>query len=265
MPEEHREKVKTDGRKSCAELPRSLSSFVRAIESPENGVQIWIAQLDSILPNDMIELMATLDSRERDRATRFRFERDRQHFIGARGILRRLLGAALDIPAREVAFEYGPHGKPAIAATTGDGRKLRFNISHAAGSAMFALASDRELGIDLEAAARMTDKGENLSDLATRILSSRELAIWRELPNDAARGRALLRAWTRKEAYIKATGEGLFHQLQDIEVALDAAKPQPSLTRHSSEDEKFGFHWIIHDLYAPTGFVAAIAVEQITP
>ena len=229
-------------------------------------MQVWIAQLDSILPNDMTELVATLDSRERARAAQFHFERDRQHFIGARGILRRLLSAALDIPAPELAFEYGPHGKPAIAAGTGDGPKLRFNISHAGGSAIFALVWDRELGIDLEAVAHITDKGENLSDLATRILSPRELAIWRELPNNTVRGPALLRAWTRKEAYIKATGEGLFHRLQDIEVALDAVMPKASLTIRSFPDEgKVSCDWTIHDLTAPAGFFAAVAVEPVTP
>lgn len=257
--------MKTAGRKLCAEFPVSIPSFLGAIESPENGVQIWSAHLDSILPNDMIELMALLDSREHARAAQFHFERDRKRFIAARGLLRRLLGIALDIPASGLAFEYHPHGKPAIATGTGDGRKLCFNISHAAGSAMFALAWDRELGIDLEAVAHITDKGERLSALARRILSPRELAIWREMPNDIVRGPALLRAWTRKEAYVKATGEGLFNRLQTMEVALDAANPQPSLTIYPSEEDKFGVHWTIHDLTAPAGFVAAVAVEQVIP
>jgi 4'-phosphopantetheinyl transferase len=75
-----------------------------------------------------------------------------------------------------------------------------------------------------------------------------------------------LRAWTRKEAYIKATGEGLFHRLQDIEVALDAATPKDSLTICSSPDEgKVTYGWTIHDLTAPAGFVASVAVAQVGP
>jgi 4'-phosphopantetheinyl transferase len=260
VPEEHPKKVKAAGRKLYAESSPSIPSFIEAVESPENGVQIWSAQLDSISPGDMIELMATLDSRERARAAQFHFERDRRHFIGARGILRCLLGAGLDIPAPEVAFEYGPHGKPAVVAGTGNERKLHFNISHAGGSAIFALAWNRGLGIDLEAVARLTDRGENLSDLARRILSAHELTIWRELPNDTVRGPALLRAWTRKEAFLKATGEGLFARLQTIEVALDAANPQPSLTLYSSEEGKLGLPRTIHDLTAPTGFFAALGI-----
>ena len=72
-----------------------------------------------------------------------------------------------------------------------------------------------------------------------RVLSPREIAIWRALPDDAIRATAFLRAWTRKEAYVKAIGEGLYCGLQSIEVALDATHPQPSLTiRSSAEDEK---------------------------
>ena len=250
------------GLKLCAEFPRSIPSFVEAIDSPESDARIWIAHLDSILPNDMIGLLASLDSGERERAAQFRFERDRQRFIAARGVLRLLLGSALNIPASELVFEYGRHGKPVIAVADGEERTLRFNISHAAGSAMFALAWDREVGIDLEAAPRLTCNGEKLSDLAMRVLSPRELAIWRALPDDVTRATAFLRAWTRKEAYVKATGEGLFGRLQSIEVALDATNPQLSLTiRSSAEDEKIRSGWTVHDLPAPAGFGAAAAVE----
>ena len=241
------------GLKSHTEFPACIPSFVEAVDSPEIGVQIWVAQLDSISSDDMFELSASLDSAEQTRAARFHFERDRQHFIATRGILRCLLAAALKISAREVAFEYGSHGKLAILATADyEWQKLRFNVSHAAGAAMFALAWSREIGIDLEAAAHVTDKGEKLSELAKRILSQDELAVWQSLPDDGARAAAFLRAWTRKEAYVKARGAGLFDKLQEIEVALDAAYPQLSLT--------IG-RWVVHDLPAPVGFAAAVAVE----
>ena len=166
-------------------------------------------------------------------------------------------------PHRELVFQYGPHGKPAILALDGDERTLRFNISHAAGWAMFALVWGREVGIDLEAAAHLTDRGETLSELAARILSPRELEIWRALPDDGARTTNFLRAWTRKEAYIKGTGEGLFGGLQTIEVALDAAQPKASLTtRYIFGNREGRRDWTIHDLPAPAGFAAAVAVER---
>lgn len=250
------------GLKLCAEFPRAIPSFVEAIDSPESGVRIWVAHLDSILPNDMVRLRESLDSGERVRATKFHFERDRQRFIAVRGILRLLLGSALDIPASKLVFEYGRHGKPAISITNGDEQTLRFNISHATGSAMFALAWDREVGIDLEATEHVTRDGEKLSDLAMRVLSPREITIWRALPDDAIRATAFLRAWTRKEAYVKAIAEGLHCGLQSIEVALDAIHPHPSLMiSGSSGAEKLRSGWIVHDLPAPAGFAAAVAIE----
>ena len=246
--------------KLFAEVPRSIPSrLLQAIPSPETGVQIWIAHLDSISSIDMVELMTSLDSSEHARAAQFRFEHDRQHYVAARGILRCLLGAALDIPASAIVFEYGPHGKPAMV---GDARTLHFNISHAAGSAIFALAWNRNLGIDLEASGRLVNDNADLTNLAVRVLSPRELVSWRTLPDDAARGPAFLRAWTRKEAYMKATGEGLGEGLQAIEVALDAAAPQPSLTlSNSPRDKKVKRDWTVHDLPALAGFAAAVAIE----
>jgi 4'-phosphopantetheinyl transferase len=227
------------------------------------GVQIWTAHLDSLSSGELGELSGVLDSAEHARAARFHFERDRRHYIASRGLLRRLLGAALDKPASALVFEYGEHGKPAISAASLQGLTLRFNLSHSAGWAMFALAWDRDVGIDLEAAARLNRDVDGVSGLAPRVLSARELAIWRTLPDAATRETAFLRAWTRKEAYAKATGEGLFDELICIEVALDAATPESSLTLRSSPQEGgIPRRWVLHDLSAPDGFAAALAVEQ---
>jgi 4'-phosphopantetheinyl transferase len=253
--------------KPFADIPRSIPSrLLQPIHSPENGVQIWIVHLDSISHNEMGELTTLLDAAERTRAKQFRFERDRQHYFATRGILRGLLSDALEISASALAFEYGAHGKPEIGALNCGGDTLRFNMSHAAELAIFALAWNRNLGIDVEALEYLSDDFSDLSELATRFLSPRELAIWQALQDEATRRRALLRAWTRKEAYLKAIGEGLFDEMRTVEVALDAATPQPLLTLSSfPEDEKLKRDWIVHDLSAPTGFVAATAVEQIKP
>ena len=127
---------------------------------------------------------------------------------------------------------------------------------------MFALAWDREVGIDLECGSRLERDDNSLSELAARILSSRELAIWRALPDDAQRRAAFLRAWTRKEAYAKATGQGVFDELNRVEVALDAAAPKPALTLRAASPEGRTRDWTIHDLSAPDGFAAALAIEQ---
>lgn len=228
-----------------------------------SDVQIWTAHLEALSPVELGELSALLDAAEHARAGRFHFERDRRHYVAARGLLRRLLGTALNKPASALVFEYGTHGKPAISPAFLHDRMLCFNLSHSAGWAMFALAWDCEVGIDLESVTRLKRDVDGLGGLAARVLSARELAIWQALPDTAPRDAAFLRAWTRKEAYAKATGQGLFDELTCIEVALDAVAPKSSLTLRSSPQEgEITRHWILHDLSAPDGFAAALAVEQ---
>lgn len=233
-----------------------FSALLQSVDTPVGGVQIWTAHLEALSPTEFQELGTFLDAAEHARAARFHFERDRRHYVAARGLLRYLLGVALKRPAAGLVFEYGAHGKPAIATASLSGRKPCFNLSHSAEWAIFALAWDREVGIDLEGAARLDRDVKGLSGLAARILSAREFAIWDALPDATAREAAFLRAWTRKEAYAKATGEGLFDELGSIEVALDAATPKSSLTISRSRS------WTLHDLPAPKGFAAALAIEQ---
>ena len=117
------------------------------------------------------------------------------------------------------------------------------------------------MGIDLESSARLKRDGDGLAGLAARVLSARELPVWQALPK-TAREAAFLRAWTRKEAYAKATGHGLLEELLRIDVALDAAAPESSLTLRSQQKGEISRDWILHDLPAPDGFAAAIAVEK---
>jgi 4'-phosphopantetheinyl transferase len=240
-----------------------FSSLLQSPDISVSGVQIWTAHLDSISPGELEELSDLLDSAEQARAARFHFEHDRRHYLASRGLLRRLLGAALDQPASALVFEYGAHGKPALSRAIKGQRSPCFNLSHSAGWAMFALTWDREVGIDLESATRLKRDPAGLPGLAARMLSARELAIWQALPNAAAREAAFLRAWTRKEAYAKAMGAGLFDGLNGIEVVLDAAAPQsPLALSPSSHRDEIERHWVLHDLAAPDGFAAALALEQ---
>jgi len=236
-----------------------FATRLQSIDTCINAIQIWKAQLDSLSTEEIAKLEISLDSSERLRAARFHFEQDRKHYIGSRGLLRHLIGNHLNVSPADLMFEYGAHGKPALTAEFSNDKTLCFNLSHSAGWAMFALAWDREVGIDLESNARLQRDHDELLGLASRILSERELAVWKALPDNAARETAFLRAWTRKEAYAKARGQGLFANLTSVEVILDAAAPDPSLILHSSAEE--GVHdWTLHDLPAPDGFAAAVAV-----
>jgi len=238
-----------------------MSSY--SLESSDaivDGVRISTIHLESVSSARVKELSGSLDVVEQARAARFRFEGDRRDYIAAHGLLRRLLGDALDEPASAIAFQYGARGKPMISNPRLP--TLHFNLSHSEGWAMFALAWNREVGIDLEAAARFGDE-QKLRELAARVLSPREVEIWRSLPDAPQRRTALLRAWTRKEAYGKATGEGLFDGLQEIELALDAASPKASLmVCPFQRDQNAMRAWTIHELSAPEGLGAALVVEQ---
>ena len=221
--------------------------------SPEPEVSLWTGNLDALSASELAQLHKLLDKAERERAARFPFEKDRQNYIAARGWLRELIADKLKISPASIQFTYGARGKPTVAQRAPDGRALHFNLSHSAGWAMFACAWEREIGIDVESTLRLAPEDAHLSALAGRILSSREFDLWHELPDAAARHAAFLRAWTRKEAYAKATGAGVFDGLREIEVILDAMAPQSSLTFD---------RWIIHDLDAPDGFAAALAVAH---
>jgi 4'-phosphopantetheinyl transferase len=221
----------------------------RLLENPSlSKVRIWQAQIELISEEEVDALRAYLDEAERSRAARFHFERDRKSFVSTRGLLRSLLGGILEKEPASIVFEYGEHGKPALAARN----DLQFSVSHTTGWAMFAVSSDFAVGVDLEALDRVTRNTEDLAKFADRVLSTNELMVWRAIPADQ-QPRALLRAWTRKEALAKATGRGLSDELLATEVALDAAAPQSTLAVE---------HWCICDLPAPEGFAAALAVDQ---
>lgn len=226
-------------------------------EPPESGVRIWTAQLDAL---SVAELDNLLDAAEQERAARFHFHRDRKRYIAARACLRHLLGAALNRPPSSLRFTYRAHGKPELEDSTSAERSLRFNLSHSAGWAMFALGWDRDVGIDLESMERLGSDEEHLSALAARVLSAREFDLWRRLPDTDARHAAFLRAWTRKEAYAKATGQGIFDGLRDIEVILDPA-PQQTLTVTRQSPNSIS-RWSLYDLNAPEGFVASLAIAK---
>ena len=133
---------------------------------------------------------------ERERAARFHFQKDRDHFVAARGILRLILGHYLDQPPEQLRFSYGPFGKPSLAGEA-DGQQLQFNVSHARGLALYAFARGRALGIDIEY-VRADLAGD---EIAERFFSRQEVSALRALPENA-RTHAFFNCWTRKEAYM---------------------------------------------------------------
>jgi 4'-phosphopantetheinyl transferase len=213
----------------------------------------WLIPIDAA-PHRLRDLTETLSPDEQQRAARFHFERDRVRFIAARGALRRILGRYLNRPPAEIAFAYSPYGKPSLSAEPW----LSFNISHSGDWAICAFAQGRRVGVDIELIRR--ELGEET--IAERFFSPREVADLRSLPADEQPA-AFFRCWTRKEAFVKARGEGLSLPLDRFDVSLRPDAP-PALLR-TLDDPREAARWSMLALSAPPDYEAAIVVEGPLP
>jgi 4'-phosphopantetheinyl transferase len=217
----------------------------------EGEVHIWSAWLD-LAPATVERLRRLLNPEESARASRFHFDRDRNAFTVARGVLRTLLGRYLRERPERIRFVYGPYGKPALAAEQlPDG--VRFNLSHSDAVAIFAFARSVEVGIDVERIREQPD----LDDLANRFFSKEEAFALRRLP-PSVREKAFFFCWTAKEAYIKGIGEGLSMPLDRFAVSLDPSEGPIRL--RIMDGGAAGPAWRLHRFEPSPGYVAAVAV-----
>ena len=195
-------------------------------------VYAYAADLDSVDADSDL-----LSEDELERAARFRFERDRRRFVAGRSTLRRLLAGYVDAAPAAISFEYGPNGKPDVPDAP-----VSFNVSHSGSHALFAVGPRFELGVDVEVL------GQTRTDdllVAKQFFSPRELETLRAHA-PSARPRAFLLCWTRKEAFVKARGDGLSLPLQDFDVSFGMGE-QPALLRTAwSRDEPD--EWTIEDV-----------------
>lgn len=209
-------------------------------------VHVWRLELDQ--PNSVLtEFRLTLDADELERAGRFHFEKHRRHFVVGRGGLRYVLSRYLDVRPEELRFKYGLFGKPTLV-----GDELRFNMSHSHGVALFAVAMDRELGVDVE--HMRADFAS--ADIARRFFSPLEVAAFNSLP-EPEQVAGFFRCWTRKEAYIKAIGRGLSEPLDAFDVTLTPGEA-PALLRASGQDVT---RWSLFDLDVGEEYAGAVLVE----
>jgi 4'-phosphopantetheinyl transferase len=220
----------------------------------DDDVHLWRASLDQPEPG-VRQLVGTLCDDERARAERYRFEQDRRRYIVAHGALRAILGRYLGLPPHQVQFSYGPHGKPYLSQ--GSSRSpLQFNLSDSHELALYAFTRGRRIGVDLEHVRPMPDADQ----IAARFFSPRENAAWQALPPDQRQG-AFFRCWTRKEAYVKALGEGLAQPLDEFDVTL--APGEPARLLHVEGDPQAAARWTLTTLVPAPGYAAALAVEGI--
>jgi 4'-phosphopantetheinyl transferase len=202
------------------------------------------------------ELGAVLSPDERDRAGRFARDRDRRWFVVARGLLRHLLAAYLDAPPGEIRFRHGPFGKPELAGNEGSGPRLHFNLSHAGGRVAYAFARHFQVGMDIEPLRHGTD----WPSLAPLVFSPEQQAELASLPHHR-RAEAFLRGWTRKEAYLKTRGEGLFLPLTAFDVSLGSLRePEPVMLRGEAGTPS----WWLHPIAPVPGHCVALGAASPT-
>jgi 4'-phosphopantetheinyl transferase len=216
-------------------------------------VHVWRVPLGP--PPEVVAAMARLLSEdERERAARFHFDRHRTAFTVARGALRTLAGRYLDCAPELLVFGYRDRGKPYLVGPHsrphGD---LRFNLSHSGDIALIGFARGRELGVDVEQRRALPD----LIALARTSFSANELAALCRLPA-AEHQQAFFACWSRKEAFIKATGEGIA-QLAAFDV--NVAPGEPAQLLRVPDEPPGGPRWSIHDLPAIPGCAAALVVD----
>jgi 4'-phosphopantetheinyl transferase len=211
-------------------------------------VHVWSLALDTP-PLPAARLAGLLAGDERERAQRFRSELDRTRYVAGRGQLRVLLGGYLGLDPGAVAFSYGEHGKPAVRS-----RGLDFNMARSGGLAVVAVTAGLPVGIDVE----RVRAGVADASVAEHFFSPDELAALRRLPG-AARDRAFLACWTRKEAFLKGRGSGVSVPLDAFCVSL-APDEEPAVV-WSELSPSDPWDWWLEDLsvWFP-GHVAAVAV-----
>jgi 4'-phosphopantetheinyl transferase len=238
----------------------------------DNEVQVWRLRvdLDGHARAAAAAIAEVVTADERDRAARFRQEADRQRFLHGRLLLRTFLGHHLGISPRTVAFVNSAFGKPeierpAVHTESGSDRPaiLRFNLAHSGEWVLFALARDREVGVDVEHHRSMSD----LMDLARRFFARPEVAALEAL-DPALRDDAFFRVWTRKEAIVKAIGQGLSAGLDRFAVSADgvgAAENDDGAAQvalRGLDDDPVWQRWTIHALDMPSSYAAAVAFDR---
>jgi 4'-phosphopantetheinyl transferase len=210
-------------------------------------VHVWRANL-AAEPDLLAQFFATLSPEERDRADRFQFPEHRDAFVAAHGILKEILGRAVAQEPSSLAFSADRFGKPCFARGS-QFAHIHFNLSHSGGRALYAISQVGDLGVDLEKIRPLPD----MLALATRVFSPREAQLFFSLPAPIQPA-AFFTCWTRKEAYLKASGEGFGIEPSSFEVTFAPGAPAAVVGEEHAA-------WSLRELAPAPGYVGAVAVN----
>ncbi len=219
---------------------------------PEDEVQLWRIDLEA-LGGDESRWQTVLSADEAARASRFHFARDRQRFIAARALLRTILASYLETGAGSLRFSYSEKEKPSLGPEHA-GSDITFNLTHSGGIALLAFTRRREIGVDVEQVRHDFDPGA----IARRYFSTHEQNQLADL-SAPEKVEAFFRCWTRKEAYIKATGDGLSLPLSQFDVSLVPGETNALVATRPDRSE--AARWLLQEVAAGPGYVAALCAR----
>lgn len=229
------------------------------LELSPGEIHIWSVRLDP--PAERVEQLGRpLAEDEWTRANRFRFDKHRRQYVVGRGALRTLLAGYLDTRPELVRFSYGPRGKPFLADDlTGSGASiLQFNLSNSDEMALVGFVRGVEIGVDIEFLKPMPD----CEEISERFFSLSEREVLRKLSREI-KEEGFFNCWTRKEAYLKAVGEGLAAPLDSFDVTLAPGDPPRMLTLEG--DAARAARWTFRHFRPADRYIGALAIEGEPP
>jgi 4'-phosphopantetheinyl transferase len=225
------------------------------LDLPADEVQLWRVDLDAIR-TEQPRWRELLSTDEAARAARFHFPHDRERFTASRALLRTILAAYLATDPKRLNFSYSKKEKPFLGREN-PANDVRFNVSHSGGIALLAFTRQHEIGVDVEKVRRDFD----VEAIARRFFSPHEQEQLAAIPNEQ-KFEAFFRCWTRKESYIKATGEGLSLPLRQFDVSIAAEDHDALLSTRPDPAE--AALWSLREIPAGSGYLAALCVRSRT-
>lgn len=215
-------------------------------EISDNEIHIYQTYLDKP-PSEIDNFRKILSQDELQKADRYKFDSDRNNYITCRAILRNILSQYSDFSPDEIIFSYTDKGKPYL-----NGNEIKFNLAHTNSYAAYAIIKEKEVGIDLEYVRRIPDALK----IASRYFSSAEINELKEI-SETELDRAFLNCWTRKEAFIKATGDGLSYPLADFSISLNSDLPEILYIKGKLSEIK---EWSLYNVKVESDYVSSLAV-----
>jgi len=223
---------------------------------PPGHVDVWRIQLD--LPDDTVNsFFPLLDGDEQTRAKKYLSGKKTREYVVTRAALRIILAGILQREPRDLKFACGKNGKPYLAdpLSFSSNNRLEFSVSHSYGLALIAFTFCGQVGVDIEKIRADIDHEK----LSRRFFSLQEFKALQQF-DEKIRMSAFFAAWTRKEAILKATGEGLAAKLKEFDVSTDPVLPPQLLA--SRTNMLIEGEWFLVTIEADPQYYATLAVKQ---